>query len=309
MLPEEQINLYGYKNDLDKFYNYYNNGSLPKKILLTGNEGIGKCTFAYHFINIILSKNTEDQYNLDKNVININSKSFKLVKNNSHPNFFKISLNDEKNSIDITQIRDMIQFSRKTSFDNNEKIILIDKIEHLNSNSANALLKILEDLNDKIIFILIHSKGKKIIKTIKSRCIEFTLSLNNEFLSNIINSFFKKEVYESINNEFKKYYFSPKFYIDLINISNEFKFDFKNNGIESFLELLINNKIYLKKNYSHIDFKIFIEIYFYNKTLYSKNIDYVNYFSYFNNRYSEFKKYNLDLESFFIELNRKILNV
>jgi len=309
MLPEEQINLYGYKNDLDKFSNLHNNGSLPKKILLTGNEGIGKCTFAYHFINIILSKNTEDQYNLDKNVININSKSFKLVKNNSHPNFFKISLNDEKNSIDITQIRDMIQFSRKTSFDNNEKIILIDKIEHLNSNSANALLKILEDLNDKIIFILIHSKGKKIIKTIKSRCIEFTLSLNNKFLSNIINSFFKMEVYESINSDFKKYYFSPKFYIDFINISNELKFDFKNNGIESFLELLINNKIYLKKNYSHIDFKIFIELYFHNKILYSKNINYMNYFSYFNNRYSEFKKYNLDLESFFIELNRKILNV
>ena len=59
MLPEEQINLYGYKNDLDKFSNFYNNGSLPKKILLTGNEGIGKCTFAYHFINIILSKNTD----------------------------------------------------------------------------------------------------------------------------------------------------------------------------------------------------------------------------------------------------------
>ena len=34
MLPEEQINLYGYKNDLDKFYNYYNKGSLPKKFCL-----------------------------------------------------------------------------------------------------------------------------------------------------------------------------------------------------------------------------------------------------------------------------------
>ena len=58
----------------------------------------------------------------------------------------------------------MIKFSQKTSFDNNEKIILIDQIEHLNQNSANALLKILEDLNDKIIFILIHSRGKKSLK-------------------------------------------------------------------------------------------------------------------------------------------------
>ena len=48
MKPEEQTNLYGYQDDFKKFSTMYNNGILPNKILLSGNEGIGKCTLAYH---------------------------------------------------------------------------------------------------------------------------------------------------------------------------------------------------------------------------------------------------------------------
>lgn len=308
MKPEEQTNLYGYKYDFNKFSTMYNNGLLPNKILLSGNEGIGKCTLAYHLINYIFNKKPDESYNLDKNIINTNSKSFKLIKKNSHPNFYKISLSREKNSIDILQIREMIKFSQKTSFDNNEKIILIDQIEHLNQNSANALLKILEDLNDKIIFILIHSRGKKVIKTIKSRCIEFKLFLKNEFVSTIIDNYFKNNIYETINNDFKNYYFSPKFFINFINISNELKFDFANYGIEPFLKLLILNKIYQKKNYANIDFKIFIELYFHKKIFRDSKLNFMNHFLYFNKKYYEFKKYNLDLESFFIEFESKIFH-
>ena len=38
----------------------------------------------------------------------------------------------------------MINFCNKSSFNNREKIVLIDSIEKLNKNSVNALLKIVE---------------------------------------------------------------------------------------------------------------------------------------------------------------------
>ena len=41
----------------ETFYNLtelYNNNLLPNKILLTGKKGIGKSTFAFHFINYII---------------------------------------------------------------------------------------------------------------------------------------------------------------------------------------------------------------------------------------------------------------
>ena len=52
--------LFNHLVDLDK------KGKLPQKILLTGQEGIGKTTFALHFINYLLSKNEINKYNLKK---------------------------------------------------------------------------------------------------------------------------------------------------------------------------------------------------------------------------------------------------
>ena len=122
MKPENQINLFGHNEILSKFIKLYDSKKLPSKILLSGNEGIGKCTLAYHLINYIFSKNDIEAYNTNKNIINSNSNNFKLIQNNIHPNFYKINLNDTKNSIDIAQIREMIKFIQKTSFNDQEKI-------------------------------------------------------------------------------------------------------------------------------------------------------------------------------------------
>ena len=49
----------------------------------------------------------------------------------------------------------------------------------MNTNSVNALLKILEEPNDNINFILINN-NKKILSTLLSRCLNFKISLSNE---------------------------------------------------------------------------------------------------------------------------------
>ena len=68
--------LYGYDNLFLEFDNLLNNNLLPNKILLSGANGIGKYTFAVHFINYALSKNEEDSYSFESKQININNKSF-----------------------------------------------------------------------------------------------------------------------------------------------------------------------------------------------------------------------------------------
>ena len=50
----------------------------------------------------------------------------------------------------------MINYINKSSFNNIPRFILIDNIEHLNKNSTNALLKIIEEPNNNVFFILIH---------------------------------------------------------------------------------------------------------------------------------------------------------
>ena len=81
-----------------------------------------------------------------------------------------------KKNIDINQIRDLIVKLNKSSFNNKPRFVLIDNIEYLNINSINALLKILEEPNDNIIFILINN-NKKVLPTLLSRCINFKISL------------------------------------------------------------------------------------------------------------------------------------
>ena len=63
---------------------------MPTKILLSGKKGLGKSTLAYHIINYILSVEEEFKYDSSNFIINENNRSFKLLQNNSHPNFYLI---------------------------------------------------------------------------------------------------------------------------------------------------------------------------------------------------------------------------
>ena len=91
---------------------------MPTKILLSGKKGTGKSTLAYHLINYILSNNEDFKYDSSKLTINKENRSFKLIQNNSHPNFYLIDLLNDKKNIDIAQIREMITYTNKSTFNN-----------------------------------------------------------------------------------------------------------------------------------------------------------------------------------------------
>ena len=49
----------------------------------------------------------------------------------------------------------MIEYSNKSSFNHSSRFVIIDNLEFLNTNSVNALLKIIEEPNTNLFFILI----------------------------------------------------------------------------------------------------------------------------------------------------------
>ena len=146
---------------------------MPTKILLSGKKGVGKSTLAYHLINYILSTNEEFKYDSNNFIINENNRSYKLLQNNSHPNFYLIDLLNDKKNIDVTQVREMITYTNKSTFNNMARFILIDNIENLNKNSVNALLKIIEEPNENIFFILINNSGKIYFTNIKIKMLNY----------------------------------------------------------------------------------------------------------------------------------------
>ena len=172
LYPIKQLNLYGLQKNLDELIDLYKIDKLPNKIMLSGRKGIGKCTLAYHLINFILSENEDFSYNLEKYSINKENKSFKLIQNKIHPNFYLIDIIEEKKTIDIFQIRSLISDLNKSSLNSKPRIILIDNIENLNINSVNSLLKILEEPPSNTYFILI-SNNKKVLTNCKIKMFKF----------------------------------------------------------------------------------------------------------------------------------------
>ena len=160
--PSENTKIYGMENFFHELSGLYKLKKLPNKILLSGKKGLGKSTLAYHLINYILSENEDYKYNLENFCIHKDNKSYKLLQNNSHPNFYLIDLLTEKKSIDVGQIREMISYTNKSTFNNMARFILIDNVENLNKNSVNALLKIIEEPNENVFFILINNSEKNI---------------------------------------------------------------------------------------------------------------------------------------------------
>ena len=97
--PINQQHLFGLHNYLLDFIKLYQNDKFPSKILLSGEEGLGKSTLAYHFVNYVLSINQDFQYDLKKFQINLNNKSYKLTINGSNPNLFLIDTVSEKKKL------------------------------------------------------------------------------------------------------------------------------------------------------------------------------------------------------------------
>ncbi len=303
LVANNQTKLYGLESFFNELKNLYDKDKLPNKILLSGLKGIGKCTLAYHLINYVLSIDEENSYNFEGYTINSENRSYKLLQNHTNPNFYLVDVSFDKKSIDIEQIRNLINNLNKSSFNSKPRFVLIDNIEFLNLNSINALLKILEEPNPNINFILIHN-NKKIIPTLLSRCLNFKIFLDSEKIEKINKNLFDQDIINLVNKDLINYYSTPGKLFEIINLSNEIKIDLININLKELLFLLIDESHYKKNNqiknllYELIEFFLLKEI----------SIKYSDLSSYFLNKMNDCKKFNLDDESLFLEIKSKVLN-
>ena len=225
ILPKNQLRLFGYECYFNSFISLFQKNKLPNAILLSGPEGSGKATFAYHFINYLLSHNEKNEYSVENFTINPDNKSYKNLFNNTHPNFSLLENDRFGEDIKIDNVRKTLKFLGKSTYTSDTKIILIDSIDLLNVYSSNALLKALEEANNKTFFFIINNNSYKILNTIKSRCIEFkiffTLSEKKKIFNNIIRQYLNDFDLTKIDECF---YFASTGnilkYLWILNISN-----------------------------------------------------------------------------------------
>ena len=245
--------------------------------------------------------------NLIQEIKGINADLIQGKKDNDSKKDMIESMTNEKKFIDINQIRELIYKLNKSSFNNKPRFVLIDNIEHLNLNSINSLLKILEEPPANVFFILINNSNEKILPTLNSRCINFKISLSKGENLSVANNLLNGNINELINEDLINYYSTPGTIYNLAMFAQENKYDLSNIDLKEFIKLIIKDNLFKKNNLiKHFIFD-FIELYF-SKIDRSFFLDINSKYNYFLKKISDTKKFNLDEESLFIDFEEEILN-
>ena len=105
------------------------------------------------------------------------------------------------------------------------------------------MLKILEEPNENIIFILINN-NKRVLSTLKSRCLNFKIFLTKDQTIRIINQLLNDDINTIINDKLLDYYSTPGKLFKLIKLSEEYDLDLVNFDLKTILKTIIKNKIY-----------------------------------------------------------------
>ena len=136
--------LYGFNEKFEFINKLLSINELPSSIIFSGERGIGKETFLFHFFSYLhLGKIDKGNYNNNFRIDN--TQIFKKISNNELPNIKIIKKIDKAQNISIDQIREIINFCSYATFENKPRFILIQNVENMNLNASNALLKILEN--------------------------------------------------------------------------------------------------------------------------------------------------------------------
>ena len=311
-LPNKQEKLFSYDQYFKLFIKLYKNNLLPNKILLSGQSGLGKSTFAYHFINFILSNKEDHSYDFMNFTINPLNRSFRLINKQYHPNFYLIKSFAGKQSITINQIKDLINYLNKTNYEKKIKFILIDNVEYLNSHSVNALLKIIEEPNLNTFFIIIHNSSIKLVETLKSRCIEFNIFFSNSERQKILQNlliYYDFKIDINLLEKIKSFYDSPGIILNLVKLINDAVIDVSNpnliNVISNLMEFILRNKNNTNLNLLQNT----IELFFFQELKKNNNKSKISLsYSKVLECLNSFRKYNIDMNNTFYEIKENIVH-
>ena len=302
--PKNSLNLYGLRDKLDFLIKLHNSKKLPRVLMLTGKKGIGKFTLINHFLNYIYDNENYDRIN---NSINRKTQFYKQYLNNMFPNIIHLK-GDNFRNIRINDIRDLKSKILKSSILEKKRFIILDDIELFNTNSLNALLKIIEEPSSENYFILINNKTKSLIDTIHSRSLEINISMTNEMRIKVIESLIKKNDLD-IFIDFNSLSLTPGEFLSFNEICKENEINIDDDYLRN-LKLLLS--IYKKdKNISIINMILFLtDYYFYNrKEKKQDNLDKVmNDKSYVINNINKFIELNLNQTSLINSIHNKIFN-
>lgn len=170
------MKLVGHDSQIAAFRAAADSGRLHHAWLLTGPEGVGKASFALQAATRLLADAAGPLVHLPGFETPDDHPVARYIRAGSHPDLrilarlTKDKSDDLARSINIEQVRSLQGLFATTPSLSPRRVVIIDAIDDLERNGANALLKNLEEPPAGTVFLLISHAPGKLLPTIRSRC-------------------------------------------------------------------------------------------------------------------------------------------
>ena len=138
--------------------------ALPHALLLTGPRGLGKRAFGLRLAHALLCAAPQADGPCRR------CKSCRLIDGGSHPDLLILAPLEDARQIVVDQVRELIAFMAMKPHTAARKAVLIAPADALNTNAANALLKVLEEPPPGNHLLLATAAPGTLPATVRSRC-------------------------------------------------------------------------------------------------------------------------------------------
>src|SRR5277367_4475775 len=147
-------------------------GKLHHAWLLTGPEGVGKATFAYRVARRLLGATPDARFGPLGSAPD--HPVSRQVAARSHPDLLVLERAGEdgkaRKVIPVDDARRLPEFFSKAPASAPYRVAIVDAVDDMNPNAANALLKTLEEPPERGILLLVSHAPGGLLPTIRSRC-------------------------------------------------------------------------------------------------------------------------------------------
>lgn len=149
-------------------HDYIQQRRIPQALLVTSAAGLGVRQLMDVYARSLLCHAPVDGQACG------HCQSCKLLAAESHPDFLLIEPDEPGKAIGIDKIRQLIvKLALKPQFEA-YRVVIIEPAERMNSASANAFLKCLEEPTERTCIILLTEQASRLPATIRSRCQKVT---------------------------------------------------------------------------------------------------------------------------------------
>ena len=180
--PCETEHLFGHDGACAQVLDAFNGERMHHAWMLTGPKGIGKASLAYHISRFLLATEpAEDSlFGTPPPATSLSVPAdhpvARRIRAGSEPGLFILRrpVDDKtgklKTVIPVDTVRELRRFFSLSAGGNGQRVVIIDCIDEMNANAANALLKVLEEPPQDAVLLLVTHQPSRILPTIRSRC-------------------------------------------------------------------------------------------------------------------------------------------